>query len=205
MTRILALDPGLAAFGASVLDERGEIIAADALDTEPNTIRPKRPRKPGANKRRRRLPVVGGVAFDTDRRIGLIWDWISAFSALHCPDVVVAESPGGSALGFTAAIALGTASTIASLLAHTSGSELVRVGVKAWRRTYVPGVAKIPDEDLYDAIGKVAASRAADELKIRGRSANLLVHVLDSVGIGRWAINFSSIARRALGIDVGGL
>ena len=206
MPRILALDPGEAAFGASVLDATGAIVAADVLSTEPHTIRPRRPRKPRDGKsKRRRLPVVGGMARDTDRRIGELWRWLIDFARPYGCVAAVAESPGGSALGFTAAIALGTANSIARIATIELGLPLERVGVREWRRTFVPGKATIEDQELYDAIGRVAADRVGEELSRRGRKASLAVHAIDSVGIGRWSINFSPLVRRALGIDVGGL
>lgn len=211
MPLLLALDPGLADFGAALLCGRtGAIVAADVLTTAPNTIprkREQRPLKPGEKRRRTKRPVVGGVALDTDRRIAELAEWLGYFAS-SSPDRIgaaVAEAPGGSLLGFTAAIALGTASTVAAMFCRTIAAPLERVSVRTWRRTYVPGEKVITDDALYAAIGARAADQVARELALRGRAASKSVHALDSVGIGRWARNYSPSVRRALGIDVGGL
>lgn len=209
---ILALDPGLAAFGAALVDAAtGELVDVDVCSTEPNTIKPKRPRKPpvdGKKRKRRRLPIAGGKARDDDRRAGELAAWLLAFAGPHSPAAAVAESAGGSALGFTAAIALGAANAIAALTVAELGLELERVTVQAWRRTYVPAPVdgrKVTDEELYDAIGKSSCDRIAKILVARGRSASLWVHGADAFAIGRWARNFSSSVRRACAIDAGGL
>lgn len=215
MPLLLALDPGLADFGAALLCGRtGAIVAADVLTTAPNTIPRKREQRalaPGEKRRRTKRPVVGGVAIDTDRRITALAQWLVGFarttqaSAGELIGAAVAEAPGGSLLGFTAAIALGTASTVAAMFCRTIAAPLERVSVRTWRRTYVPGEKVITDDALYAAIGARAADQVARELALRGRAASKSVHALDSVGIGRWARNYSPSVRRALGIDVGGL
>lgn len=206
---ILALDPGFAAFGAAVVDAAtGELVDVDVFATAPNTIKPTKPRRPpveGKKKKRRRLPVVGGAARDMDRRALEIASGFRTFVAEHWLDVAVAESSGGSALGFTAAIALGAGNAIASVLVGELGIELERVGVREWRRTYVPGKAKIEDEELYDAIGKATCERVERMLVARGRARSLWVHGVDALAIGRWARNFSAPVRRACGISIGGL
>jgi hypothetical protein len=206
---ILALDPGLAAFGAALVDaESGELVDVDVFPTAPNTIAPtgkRREPKPGQKRKRRRLPVVGGMARDMDRRTLELAAGLISFALPHRPAAAVAESSGGSALGFTAAIALGAANAIAAIAVGELGIELDRVTVKAWRRTYVPGKNKISDEELYDAIGKSTCERISKMLIARGRLGSLWVHAADALAIGRWARNFSSPVRRACGIDVGGL
>lgn len=208
MTRILALDPGFAAFGAVILDDKGAIVAADVADTAPNTIprkKPPRPLKNGEKRKRKRQPVVGGLAFDNDRRVVELYRWLVDFARPFSAVAAVAESPGGSALGFTAAQALALANAVARLACLDLEIELHRVSVQQWRRTFVPGQRVIPDEDLYDAIGKPAAAACAAELATRGRRPSLLVHALDGVGIGRWSLDYCAPIRRELWIDEDGL
>jgi hypothetical protein len=209
MPLILALDPGFAAFGAALVDAAsGEIVDVDVFATAPNTIKPKRPRKPnadGTKKKRRRHPVVGGMARDMDRRSLEIARDFRAFVGEHQPAAAVAESSGGSALGFTAAIALGAANAIASIVVSELWIELERVTVQAWRRTFVPGKSKIADEELYDAIGKLTCERIRTMLIARGRLGSLWVHAADAYAIGRWSRDFCAPVRRACGIAVGGL
>lgn len=205
MALILALDPGFAAFGAALVDAAtGELVDVDVFSTAPNTIKRKRPRKPGA--KRRRLPVVGGVARDDDRRVGELAKSFRAFVAEHQIAAAVGESCGGSQ-DASAARAMGMANAIAAMLVDELWLELERVSVHAWRRTFVPSKVDraVSDEELYDAIGKQTCDRVRSMLIARGRAGSLWVHGADALAIGRWARNFSSSVRRACGIASGGL
>lgn len=202
---ILALDPGLANFGAVILDRRGSIIAADVLATvgaESVKSKAARARATAAGRKAPRRELAGGAAVDHDRRTLEVATWLRAFARSMItarPAVVVAEATGGSK-GARAAIATATANTIAAIVAAELGIPLVRVHVQAWRRTLVPGKRAIPDAELYAAIGVPASLQVGAELRARGRKASAAVHALDAVGMGRWALDFSAVARRTLGL-----
>lgn len=205
VSKLLSLDPGLARFGACGLDETGTILFADVLETAADVIPYKNPAKIDKNtgkKKRRPRKVRGGVAADTDRRLLEIAVWLRNIIGFFNPDVVVAEA-FASASGIQSAIATSAANAVVTLIVGENpfAIPLVRVHSQQWRRVFVPGKRKIPDEELYDAIGRVAEQRIREELIKRGRKPNkdILVHAFDATGIGRWAVDFSAVARRALG------
>lgn len=202
---LVALDPGLAAFGAVAMDARGEILGADVCTTEPDTVPSSRPRKPGA--KRNRSKVRGGSAHDTDRRTVIVSHWLGAFLERWQPRAVVAEAAGGSK-GARAGAMLAAASAIAAIAVDGIGwgdTPLVRVHVQQWRRTFVPDKRKIPDAELYACLADVTRGKILVFLGEQGRRPSLGVHAYDAALIGRWAIKFSAVARRALGIDEAGL
>lgn len=207
---LLAIDPGLAKCGAVALDHLGRIRFADVLVTE---VGERAKPAPGLFRGKKRKPgkVIGGAAADTDRRIRELAIWLDNLITEFRPAAIVAEAAGGSK-GGRAATALAAANAVVVLATSLPfveslpcAGKLVRVHVQTWRRTVVPGQRKISDQELYAAIGAPAAALVHQQLVSRGKSPALAVHALDAVGIGRWALGYSSVVRRAMGIDEGGL
>lgn len=206
MTRLLAMDPGLATFGAALLGPAGALLDVDALSTEAGEdVKATRALARAARRAGKSAPSRKGKKNATDeqledraRRIREILDWLDAFAFGDDwvkPDVAIAEAGRAMRTGTDGIISVASGMSIAIAICWKLEIPLVWCTPREWRRSLVPNPASTregPSEKEIEAAHSPAIrARIVDKLKSQGKSISLRGHAFDAHAMGQWGLRSS--------------
>jgi Holliday junction resolvasome RuvABC endonuclease subunit len=167
--RVLALDPGLASFGACAVElPRCAVVGADVFRSAPS------PRK-------RQI----GASDDRYRRARELAGWLEALADRWRPSVVAVEAmsfPRSSVAIASMALAWGCLAAVA----HRRGLPVVQASPQDWKR-HVSGRKGTADADLYPTLYERGGAEVEADLVARGLPRSQHVHALDALGVALWS------------------
>lgn len=168
MKRVLAIDPGLATFGAvtCITDlAYHECVDVDVFKSEPRTQKLGHP-----------------LAADRERRTGELFDWLEYVVVTQRPDVVAAEGmsfPRGANPIIMISLAWGVIISVT----RARGLRVVSAMPMTWRKALVrSGAEKAAHRE---------AIRRVPTFSRRGReiSPSMILHARDALGVFAWSVS----------------
>jgi Holliday junction resolvasome RuvABC endonuclease subunit len=167
--RVLALDPGLASFGACAVELPGPVVVgADVFRSAPS------PRK-------RQV----GASDDRYRRARELAAWLEALLDRWRPSVVAVEAMSFPRSGVAIA-SMALAWGCLAAVAHRRGLPLVQASPQDWKR-HVSGRKGAADADLYPMLYERGGAEVEVDLVARGLPRSQHVHALDALGVALWS------------------
>jgi Holliday junction resolvasome RuvABC endonuclease subunit len=181
---VLALDPGLASFGACTLELPGRaVIGADVFRSAPS------PRKRAV-----------AASDDRYRRARELAAWLDVVLNRWRPAVIAAEAMSFPRSGVAIA-SMALAWGCLAAVVDRRRLPLVQVAPQDWKR-HVSGRKGTADADLYPMLYERGGAEVEADLAARGLPRSQHVHALDALGVALWSettevVRAASAARKA--------